>query len=101
MLARSLGLLSSENEVLMKTKTPTEDLYLDLKTCDTWVAECRMRTGWIRSDTGYFTTLGTTLYHCEKIQQWIEQNPAGLAAGISATFTAKGGIRTQHAPQIQ
>jgi len=36
-----MGFLSSQNETLVKEKVPTKELYLNLRSIDTWVVEYR------------------------------------------------------------
>lgn len=93
---QDMGFLSSQNEVLIKAKVPTNDLYLNLKSSDTWVAEYRKWMDKVGHGMPYY--FGHSTISPPKEPAVVEQHPAGLAAGISASFPAKGGIATQHAP---
>ncbi|ONK69690.1 uncharacterized protein A4U43_C05F25720 [Asparagus officinalis] len=93
---QDMGFLSSQNEVLMKEKVPTKELYLNLKSSDTWVAEYRKWMDKVGHGMPYY--FGHKTISLPKEPAVVEQNPAGLAAGISASFPAKGGIGTHHAP---
>lgn len=93
---QDMGFLSSQNEVLMKENAPTKELYLNLKSSDTWVAEYRKWMDKVGHGMPYY--IGHKTISLPKVPAVVEQAPAGLAAGISASFPAKGGVGTQHAP---
>ncbi|CAH8337190.1 unnamed protein product [Eruca vesicaria subsp. sativa] len=98
-LKRTWGFLSSQNEVLMKKKVPTKELYINLKSSDTWVAEYRK---WIdKVGHGMPYHFGhRTISPLPKLPPVVEHAPAGLIAGLSASYPAKGGIGTMHAPNL-
>jgi hypothetical protein len=80
----------------MKEKVPTKELYLNLRSSDTWVAEYRR---WMdRAGHGMPYYFGHSTLKAPLLPAVVEQAPAGAVAGISASFPAKGGIGTQHAP---
>lgn len=93
---QDMGFLSSQNEVLMKEKVPTKELYLNLKSSDTWVMEYRKWMDKVGHGMPYY--FGHKSISLPKEPAVVEQAPAGVVAGISASFPAKGGIGTQHAP---
>lgn len=93
---QDMGFLSSQNEVLMKEKVPTKELYLNLKSSDTWVMEYRKWMDKVGHGMPYY--FGHKSISLPKEPAVVEQSPAGIVAGISASFPAKGGIGTQHAP---
>lgn len=93
---QDMGFLSSQNAVLMKEKVPTKELYLNLKSSDTWVAEYRKWMDKVGHGMPYY--FGHNTISLPKEPAVVEQAPAGLAAGISASFPAKGGVGSQHAP---
>ncbi|XP_068648117.1 protein TIC 55, chloroplastic [Aristolochia californica] len=93
---QDMGFLSSQNAVLMKEKLPTKELYLYLRSSDTWVAEYRK---WMdRAGLGMPYYFGHNSISLPKEPAIVEHAPAGLGAGISASIPAKGGIGTMHAP---
>ncbi|KAF7091634.1 hypothetical protein CFC21_094190 [Triticum aestivum] len=93
---QDMGFLSSQNEVLLREKVPTKELYLNLRSSDTWVAEYRR---WMdRAGHGMPYYFGHSTISPPPVPAVVEQAPAGAAAGISASFPAKGGFGTQHAP---
>ncbi|KAK4769462.1 hypothetical protein SAY86_027612 [Trapa natans] len=93
---QDMGFLSSQNEVLMTAKVPTKELYLNLKSSDTWVAEYRK---WMdRVGHGMPYHFGHKTISLPELPAVVEHAPAGLVAGISASFPAKGGIGAMHAP---
>ncbi|KAL8168290.1 hypothetical protein V2J09_009789 [Rumex salicifolius] len=110
---QDMGFLSSQNEILMKEKSPTKDLYLNLKSSDTWVSEYRR---WMDKE---ITTLRLIAFHLQymikvghgmpyyfghnsialpKVAAVVEHAPAGLVAALSASYPAKGGMGSMHAP---
>lgn len=93
---QDMGFLSSQNEVLMKENVPTKDLYLNLKSSDAWVAEYRKWMDKVGHGMPYY--FGHKSISLPKEPAVVEEAPAGLIAGISASFPAKGGVGTQYAP---
>ncbi|XP_010525891.1 PREDICTED: protein TIC 55, chloroplastic isoform X2 [Tarenaya hassleriana] len=93
-----MGFLSSQNETLMKEQVPTKDLYLNLRSSDTWVAEYRK---WMdRAGHGMPYHFGHRTVSPPKVPAVVEHAPAGLVAAVSASGPAKGGIGTMHAPNL-
>ncbi|KAG6477395.1 protein TIC 55, chloroplastic-like [Zingiber officinale] len=93
---QDMGFLSSQNEVLVKERRPTRDLYLNLRSSDTWVAEYRK---WMdRAGHGMPYHFGHATISPPKEPAVVEQAPVGVVAGMSATFPAKGGVGERHAP---
>ncbi|XP_009409774.2 protein TIC 55, chloroplastic [Musa acuminata AAA Group] len=93
---QDMGFLSSQNEVLVKERVPTKELYLNLRSSDTWVAEYRKWMDKVGHGMPYY--FGHSSLSSPKQPAVVEQAPVGLVAGISASFPAKGGVGTQHAP---
>ncbi|KAM7276572.1 hypothetical protein ACFE04_018438 [Oxalis oulophora] len=95
---QDMGFLSSQNEVLMKEKVPTKELYLNLKSSDTWVREYRKWMDKVGHGMPYH--FGHNTISLPKVPAVVEHAPAGLVAGLSASLPAKGGIGTMHAPNF-
>ncbi|KAM0967981.1 hypothetical protein ACFX13_016718 [Malus domestica] len=95
---QDMGFLSSQNEILMKEKVPTKELYLNLKSSDTWVAEYRKWMDKVGHGMPYH--FGHSTITLPKEPAVVEHAPAGLVAGASASFPAKGGIGSMHAPNL-
>lgn len=93
---QDMGFLSSQNEILMKAKVPTKELYLNLRSSDTWVAEYRKWMDKVGHGMPYH--FGHSTISLPKEPAVLEQAPAGLVAGTSASLPAKGGIGSIHAP---
>ncbi|CAA7408136.1 unnamed protein product [Spirodela intermedia] len=94
-LEQDMGFLSSQNEVLVREAVPTGKLYLNLSSCDTWVAEYRR---WMdRAGHGMPYYFGSRTISLPAEPAVVEQSPAGVAAGISASPPAKGGVGSLHA----
>ncbi|KAF5726287.1 protein TIC 55 chloroplastic [Tripterygium wilfordii] len=89
-----MGFLSSQNEILIKEKVPTKELYLNLKSSDVWVAEYRKWMDKVGHGMPYH--FGHRTISLPEVPAAIEHAPAGHVAGISASFPAKGGIGTMH-----
>lgn len=95
---QDMGFLSSQNEILMKEKVPTKELYLNLKSSDTWVAEYRK---WMdKCGHGMPYHFGHSTISLPEVPAVVEHAPAGLVAGLSASSPAKGGLATIHAPNL-
>ncbi|KAJ9167629.1 hypothetical protein P3X46_019246 [Hevea brasiliensis] len=95
---QDMGFLSSQNEVLMKEKIPTKNLYLNLRSSDTWVAEYRKWMDKVGHGMPYH--FGHNTISLPELPAVIEHAPAGLVAGVSASSPAKGGIGQMHAPNL-
>lgn len=95
---QDMGFLSSQNEILLKEKVPTKELYLNLKSSDTWVAEYRK---WMdRAGHGMPYHFGHSTLWLPEQPAVVEHAPAGLVAGLSASSPAKGGNATMYAPNL-
>ncbi|KAK9274344.1 hypothetical protein L1049_019158 [Liquidambar formosana] len=97
-LDEDMGFLSAQNEVLMKEKVPTNELYLNLRSLDTWVAEYRKWVDKVGHGMPYH--FGHTTISLPKQPAVVEHAPAGLFAAISASLPAKGGTGNMHAPDF-
>lgn len=95
---QDMGFLSSQNEVLMKEKIPTKNLYLNLRSSDTWVAEYRKWMDKVGHGMPYY--FGHSTISLPEVPAVVEHALAGLVAGVSASSPAKGGIGTMHAPNL-
>ncbi|KAH0461195.1 hypothetical protein IEQ34_008770 [Dendrobium chrysotoxum] len=91
-----MGFLSSQNEVLIREKVPTKELYLNLKFSDTWVMEYRKWMDRVGSGMPYYIGHETLSMPLEAAV--IEQAPVGAAAAVSASMPAKGGVGELYAP---
>ncbi|KAJ8751662.1 hypothetical protein K2173_025821 [Erythroxylum novogranatense] len=95
---QDMGFLSSQNEILMKERIPTNKLYLNLRSSDTWVAEYRKWMDKVGHGMPYH--FGHTTISLPQVPAVVEHAPAGLVAGASASLPAKGGIGAIHAPNL-
>ncbi|XP_073010793.1 protein TIC 55, chloroplastic [Typha latifolia] len=95
---QDMGFLSSQNEVLMRENVATKDLYLNLKSSDTWVVEYRKWMDKVGHGMPYY--FGHSSVRLPEKPAVVEHAPAGLVAGISASFPAKGGVGSLHAPNL-
>ncbi|CAA0814990.1 Protein TIC 55- chloroplastic [Striga hermonthica] len=95
---QDMGFLSSQNETLMKEKVPTRELYINLKSSDTWVAEYRKWMDKVGHGMPYH--FGHSTISLPEIPAVVEHAPVGFAANLSASQPAKGGIGTVHAPNL-
>ncbi|THU73894.1 hypothetical protein C4D60_Mb04t27650 [Musa balbisiana] len=95
-LEQDMGFLSSQNEILWKEKAPTGRLYINLKSCDTWVAEYRRWKDKVGHGMPYF--FGHNSCSLAEDPAVVEHAPAGLTAGISSSMPAKGATGDIHAP---
>ncbi|XP_042488502.1 protein TIC 55, chloroplastic-like [Macadamia integrifolia] len=93
---QDMGFLSSQNEVLIREKVPTKELYLNMRFSDTWVTEYRKWMDKVGHGMPYH--FGHSTISLPKEPAVLEHAPAGLVAGISASLPAKGGVGTMHAP---
>ncbi|KAK9698178.1 hypothetical protein RND81_08G087000 [Saponaria officinalis] len=93
---QDMGFLSSQNETLMKENAPTKELYLNLKSSDTWVAEYRKWMDKVGHGMPYH--FGHSTISLPEVPAVVEHAPAGFVAGLSASSPAKGGLATMHAP---
>ncbi|GAB2227418.1 hypothetical protein Droror1_Dr00009239 [Drosera rotundifolia] len=95
---QDMGFLSSQNEALMKERVPLKQLYLNLKSSDTWVAEYRKWMDKVGHGMPYH--FGHNTVSPPKDPAVVEHAPAGLIAGVSASSPAKGGIGSMYAPNL-
>lgn len=95
---QDMGFLSSQNEILMKEKVPTKELYLNLRSSDTWVAEYRKWMDKVGHGMPYH--FGHSTISMPKEPAVVEHAPAGFVASIAATLPAKGGIGIKYAPNL-
>ncbi|KAI4379858.1 hypothetical protein MLD38_006102 [Melastoma candidum] len=95
---QDMGFLSSQNEVLIKEKVPTNQLYLNLRSSDTWVAEYRKWMDKVGHGMPYH--IGHCTISLPKVPALVEHAPAGIVAGVSASSPTKGGIGSMHAPNL-
>lgn len=95
---QDMGFLSSQNEILMKEKVPTKELYINLRSSDTWVAEYRKWMDKVGHGMPYHFGYSTVSLPTEPAV--VEHAPAGLVASIAASSPTKGGIGTTHAPNL-
>ncbi|KAL0330166.1 UNVERIFIED_CONTAM: protein, chloroplastic [Sesamum radiatum] len=93
---QDMGFLSSQNEILMKEKVPTRELYINLRSSDTWVAEYRKWMDKVGHGMPYH--FGHSTISLPEYPAVLEHAPAGFVANLSASQPAKGGIGTMHAP---
>ncbi|XP_078438696.1 protein TIC 55, chloroplastic-like [Wolffia australiana] len=87
---QDMGFLSSQNEILMRERKPTKDLYLNLRSSDTWVAEYRRWMDRVGHGMPYY--FGHQSLSLPKEAAVVEQMPAGAAAAAAAGAPAKGGV---------
>ncbi|XP_071692745.1 protein TIC 55, chloroplastic [Rutidosis leptorrhynchoides] len=93
---QDMGFLSSQNEILMKEKVPTKELYINLRSSDTWVSEYRK---WMdKAGHGMPYHFGHSTISMPNEAAVVEHAPAGFVANIAASSPAKGGIDTKYAP---
>ncbi|KAK7321550.1 hypothetical protein VNO77_32311 [Canavalia gladiata] len=95
---QDMGFLSSQNETLMKEKVPTKELYLNLRSSDTWIAEYRKWMDKVGHGMPYH--FGHNTICLPKEHAVVEHAPVGLIAAMSAASPAKGGIGAMHAPNL-
>nr|GLL32770.1 protein TIC 55, chloroplastic [Ipomoea trifida] len=95
---QDMGFLSSQNETLMKERVPTKELYLNLRSSDTWVAEYRKWMDKVGHGMPYY--FGHSSISPPEQPAVVEHAPAGLVASLSASQPAKGGLGTMHAPNF-
>nr|GMD23326.1 protein TIC 55, chloroplastic [Ipomoea batatas] len=95
---QDMGFLSSQNETLMKERVPTKELYLNLRSSDTWVAEYRKWMDKVGHGMPYY--FGHSSISLPEQPAIVEHAPAGLVASLSASQPAKGGLGTMHAPNF-
>ncbi|KAG0604993.1 hypothetical protein M758_9G024100 [Ceratodon purpureus] len=85
---QDMGFLASQNEYLIKTNRPTKDLYLNLKSSDTWVSEFRKWNDKTGHGMPYY--FGHETLSLPKNPALTEAAPAGVAAATASTYPAQG-----------
>lgn len=95
---QDMGFLSSQNEVLIREKVPTKELYLNLRSSDTFVLEYRRWMDKVGHGMPYY--FGHSTISLPKLPAVVEHHPVGIVAGASASAPAKGGIGAMHAPNL-
>jgi phenylpropionate dioxygenase-like ring-hydroxylating dioxygenase large terminal subunit len=95
---QDMGFLSSQNEILMKEKVPTKELYINLKSSDTWVAEYRKWMDKVGHGMPYH--FGHSTISLPEVPAVVEHSPAGIVASLSASMPAKGGLGSMHMPNL-
>ncbi|KAK1323631.1 hypothetical protein QJS10_CPA02g01380 [Acorus calamus] len=95
---QDMGFLSSQNELLMKSKVPTGELYLNLRSSDTWVAEYRKWMDKVGHGMPYY--FGHRTLSLPKVPAMVEHAPAGPVAAAAAAMPTKGGLGAMHAPNL-
>ncbi|KAL9177114.1 hypothetical protein ABFS82_01G037600 [Erythranthe guttata] len=93
---QDMGFLSSQNEILLKEKLPTRELYINLKSSDTWVSEYRKWMDKVGHGMPYY--FGHSTISLPENPAVVEHAPAGFVANFSASQPAKGGIGAMYAP---
>ena len=85
---QDMGFLASQNEYLIKTNRPTKDLYLNLKSSDTWVSEFRKWNDLTGHGMPYY--FGHQSISVPKNPAITEAAPAGVSAATASTYPARG-----------
>ncbi|KAJ6837187.1 protein TIC 55, chloroplastic [Iris pallida] len=95
-LEQDMGFLSSQNQVLADAKLPVSRLYLNIASCDTWVSEYRRWKDKVGDGMPYYFGYASVSLPDEPAV--VEQAPAGIGAGMSASMPAKGGLGGAYVP---
>lgn len=93
---QDMGFLSSQNEILLRKKVPTKDLYLNLRSCDTWVTEYRRWLDKVGHGMPYY--FGYQTFCLPQSSALLEEAPAGLVTSKASSVPTKGVLGTLHAP---
>ncbi|CAM6087113.1 unnamed protein product [Calypogeia fissa] len=94
-LEQDMGFLSSQNEVLCKENRPTKDLYLNMRSQDTWVLELRKWMDKVGHGMPYYWGHRTVSTSATSALE--EGAPAGLVASTSASFPSQGALGSMFA----
>lgn len=89
-LEQDMGFLSSQNEVLSRENLPTKDLYLNIRSQDTWVLELRKWMDKVGHGLPYYWGHRTVSSAAKSALE--EAAPAGLFASTSASFPSQGAL---------
>eukprot|EP01018_Ginkgo_biloba_P014645 Gb_20939 [translate_table: standard] len=93
---QDMGFLSSQNEFLMRKRLPTREVYISLKSCDTWVTEYRKWLDKVGHGMPYY--FGHRSLSLPKNSALFETAPAGFVAATAAASPTIGALGTVHAP---
>lgn len=85
---QDMGFLASQNEDLVKKNLPTKDLYLNLKSSDTWVSEFRKWNDLVGHGMPYY--FGHKTISQAKNPAVVEVAPAGFSAAAASSYPAQG-----------
>ncbi|CAK9204993.1 unnamed protein product [Sphagnum jensenii] len=85
---QDMGFLSSQNETLVRKNVATKDLYLNLKSSDTWVTEYRKWLDLTGHGMPYY--FGHRSVSQSPNLAIAEAAPAGLVAATASSYPAKG-----------
>ncbi|GAQ77973.1 translocon at the inner envelope membrane of chloroplast TIC55 [Klebsormidium nitens] len=92
---QDMGLLSSQNELLVKANQGVKDLYLPLKSSDGWVIEYRKWLDKVGHGMPYYT--GYSTFSPPRAPAVVDQAPVGSVAAIAANNPAFGSLGAQYA----
>lgn len=87
-LEQDMGFLASQNETLVRKGVPTKDLYLNLKSCDTFVQEFRKWMDLVGHGMPYYVGHRTTSPAPQSAV--LESAPVGPVAAAASSYPAKG-----------
>lgn len=85
---QDMGFLASQNEVLVRKNVPLKNLYLNLKSSDTWVTEFRKWNDLTGHGMPYY--FGHQSISLPKSPAMLEAAPAGPVAAAAISYPAKG-----------
>lgn len=85
---QDMGFLASQNEVLVKKNVPLKNLYLNLKSSDTWVTEFRKWNDLTGHGMPYY--FGHQSISLPKSPAMLEAAPAGPVAAAAISYPMKG-----------
>lgn len=85
---QDMGFLASQNAYLVKKNQPTKDLYLNLKSSDTWVSEFRKWNDRVGRGMPYYFGHQTTSAAINPAI--LEAAPAGFSAAAASSYPAQG-----------
>ncbi|KAJ7538368.1 hypothetical protein O6H91_11G045400 [Diphasiastrum complanatum] len=89
---QDMGFLSSQNATMIRKGVPTKDLYLNLKSSDTWVTEYRKWLDKVGHGMPYY--IGHRTLSLAPAAAVLEAAPAGLVAATASSYPSKGVIST-------
>lgn len=85
---QDMGFLSSQNEVLVRRGVPTKDLYIVLKSSDTWVLELRKWMDLVGHGMPYY--IGHRTASPPPTAAMLEYAPVGPVAAAASSYPSKG-----------